>query len=93
MAGVPNNTNSEWGYKFHKTCPVDELKRNKIAKLMKSKGYNTNELEFRETGIRYAYWKPIDCIKDVNNIYPINEQEFDDEDTGDLWYYTWMNEN
>jgi len=90
MAGIPTKSHKYWGYKYDKDCPVEEEKRNQIAKIMRKKGYTSKKIEFRSTGIRYAYWSPIDCISDISKIAPISEEDFEDSDCGDLFYYEWL---
>ena len=87
--GVPNTVNIEWGYRFDENCPLDVDKRNEIAELMRNEGYETKEIEFRTTGMRYAYWKPVSCISQINKIAAITEDGFEDSDCGDLYYYQW----
>lgn len=87
--GIPDTVNVEWGYRFHEDCPIDVNKRNKIAKIMQNKGYEPKEIEFRTTGMRYAYWKPVSCISEISKVAPIDEDGFGDSDCGDLYYYQW----
>jgi len=87
---MPEKKHKYWGYKYDEDCPVDELRRNAIAILMRKKGYRTRNIEFRTTGLRYGYWSPLDCIIDINKIAPIREDDFGDSDCGDLFYYEWV---
>ena len=81
--------NKYWGYVYHKDCPIDLDRRSKIAELMRKHGYNPQRIEFRSTGMRYDYWKPVSCISEVSKIAPIIEDGFGDSDCGDLYYYQW----
>ena len=81
--------NKYWGYTYDDYCPINESRRNRIAKLMKKRGYNPQDIEFRSTGMRYAYWKPVKCISEINEITPVTEDDFDDADCGELFYYEW----
>ena len=90
MPGVPAKIHRYWGYKYDKDCPVDEDRRNQIAKLMRKKGYKSKYIQFRSTGMRYDYWKPVSCISDISSIAPVVEDDFGDSDCGNLFYYVWV---
>ena len=89
MMKTSTKVDSDWGYKYDIRCPVNKKHRNKIAKIMRKKGYNPQDIEFRSTGMRYAYWKPVKCISEISKITPISEDDFGDSDCGDLFYYEW----
>ena len=90
MAGVPEQKHKYWGYKYDDDCPVDEERRNQIAKLMRKRGLKSKNIEFRSTGLRYGYWSYLDCISEISKIAPISQENFEDSDCGELFYYEWL---
>ena len=90
MAGVPEQKHKYWGYKYDVDCPVDEERRNQIAKLMRKRGLKSKIIEFRSTGLRYGYWSYLDCISEISKIAPISQENFEDSDCGELFYYEWL---
>ena len=90
MAGVPEQKHKYWGYKYDVDCPVDEERRNQIAKLMRKRGLKSKNIEFRSTGLRYGYRSYLDCISEISKIAPISQENFEDSDCGELFYYEWL---
>lgn len=90
MPCVSRKTHKYWGYKYDLDCPVDENRRNQIAKLMRKRGLKSKNIEFRGTGLRYGYWSHLDCISEISRIAPISQEDWHDSDCGELFYYEWL---
>lgn len=64
----------------------------RAVKAIRLKGYNW-DVEFKEKGIRFGYWKqiPDDIFHATNAIIPIVEESDYDEETGWHYFYAFVN--
>lgn len=64
--------------------------RKQILGIANSIKYELNDIEFRQTGIRYGYWKnPKELADKITNIVPCDIWTTEDDDCGVLYFLTY----
>jgi len=72
--------------------PITTDIRKKILGIADSIDYDLNEMEFRQDGIRYGYWKnPKELANKIRDIVPCDIWTTEDDDCGTLYMLEYKN--
>tara|TARA_Y100001951_G_C11265837_1_gene255445 strand:- start:771 stop:1097 length:327 start_codon:yes stop_codon:yes gene_type:complete len=69
------------------TKQISTRQRHRIASIAEKLGYDLNDVEFRNTGIRYKYWKKCNDLAYAidDNVVPCVHETYEDSDCGELY--------